>query len=211
MAQTSKSASIKNIYNEISKEFSATRQYIWPDLKPFLSEIKPGSTVLDLGCGNGRALLGLPKDIKYTGVDISSNLLLAAKAAHPNHIFIEGDITQEKTWNRLPKADHIICIAVIHHIASSKEHQFVLKQIKKHLNPEGKVLITAWNLWQKKYLKRHLDLKTKLQNLHHVYITFQGKPRFHYAFTTSYLKRLSRSSNLKLQVQKSRFNYILHT
>lgn len=203
-------ASVKNTYDEIGKEFSASRQYIWPDLKPFLNEVKPNSTILDVGCGNGRLLLGLPKNIKYTGIDISNQLLSEAQKAHPNHKFIEADITHDQVWEQLPQYDYIYSIAVLHHLPTKKDQLFVLNQIKKHLKPHGKILITSWNLWQPKYLKYHFDLKTKLRDIHHVYIPFQGKPRFCFAVTTPYLKKLLKASNLHLKVTKSPHNYILH-
>jgi len=202
--------SVKNIYDNIGKEFSSSRQYIWPDLKPYLKNVKSGSSVLDVGCGNGRLLLGLPEKTKYTGLDISKELLKEAERAHPEHKFYETDITKESLWKHLPQYDYIFCIAVFHHLPTKKDQLFVLNQIKRHLKPRGKILITAWNLWQPKYLKYHFDLKTKLQNPHFVYIPFQGKPRFCFAMTTPYLKKLLKSANLKLKVKKSPHNYILN-
>lgn len=198
--------SVKNVYNEIGQEFSASRQYIWPDLKPFLSKVKPHSSVLDVGCGNGRLLLGLPQDIKYTGIDISKELLKEAEKDHPNHKFLETDITKDTIWKHLPQYDYIFCVAVLHHLPSEKDQLFVLDQIKKHLKPKGKVLITVWNLWQPKYLKHHFDIKTKLQNPHYVYIPFHGKPRFCFAFTTPYLRKILQRAGLKLKVKKTPHN-----
>jgi len=203
--------SVKNTYDAIDKEFSASRQYIWPDLKPFLDKVEPNSSVLDVGCGNGRLLLGLPEKINYTGLDISRGLLNEAERVHPNHKFCESDITKKETWKHLPQYDYIFCIAVVHHLPTQKDQLFVLKQIKEHLNLNGKVLITAWNLWQLKYLKYHLDIKTKLQNPHFVYIPFQNKPRFCFAMTAQYLRNLLQASNLKLSITKSPHNYLLFT
>lgn len=210
MPKDNKTESVKNTYNIISKEFSASRSYIWPDLKPFLRNVKPNLNVLDVGCGNGRLLLGLPKEVNYTGLDISKELLFEAKKAYPEQEFFEADITGESTWKHLPQYDYIFCVAVLHHLPTQKDQQFVLEQVKKHLKPKGKVLITAWNLWQPKYLKYHFDLKTKLQNWHFVYIPFQGKPRFCFAVTVPYLKRLLKKANFKLKINKSPHNYILH-
>lgn len=209
MTSSDQIISVKNTYNAIGKEFSASRQYIWPDLKPFLNEVKPNSKILDVGCGNGRLLLGIPKDSNYTGIDISQELISEAKKAHQDKVFLETDITQEKIWNTLPQFDYIFCIAVLHHLPTQKDQLFVLNQIKKHLKPNGKILITTWNLWQPKYLKYHLDPKTKLQNPHHVYIPFQGNPRFCFAHTSPHLKKLLKLANLKLKVKKSPHNYIL--
>ena len=201
----------KDVYNQISDQFSASRGYIWPDLKPFLEDIPENSSVLDLGCGNGRLLLGLHKKVNYLGLDQSVQLLQKAKELHPNYKFLEDDIVSEETWKNLPLYDYIFCIAVIHHLPTHHQHLFLLKQIKKHLKPNGQVLITAWNLWQPKLLKHHLDLKTKLVNHHHVYIPFQGIPRFHFAHTLPYLKKIIKKSGLNLIVEKSTRNYLLHS
>jgi SAM-dependent methyltransferase len=201
----------KETYNEIGTQFSASRGYIWPDLKPFLADVKPNSTVLDVGCGNGRLLLGLPETVEYTGIDFSTTLLEKAVENHPFAHFLEGDITKPEAWQGLPKFDYIFSIAVIHHLASRKEQLFLLKQIKDHLKLGGKCLITAWNLWQPKLLKHHLDFKTKVYNHHFVYIPFQGKPRFHFAHTKPYLEGLLREVGLsKLVVEKSSRNYLIH-
>jgi len=200
---------VKKTYDVIASEFSASRQYIWPDLKPFLSQVKPNSSVLDVGCGNGRLLLGLPEKIKYTGIDISTGLLQEAEKAHPDQKFIETDITKDTIWKHLPQYDYIFCVAVLHHIPTQKDQLFVLEQIKKHLKPKGKAFITVWNLWQPKYLRYHIDLKTKLQNPYFVYIPFQGKPRFCFAFTKPYLGSILKKSGLKLNVVNSGKNYLI--
>lgn len=201
----------KETYNEIGAQFSASRGYIWPDIKPFLADVKPSSSVLDVGCGNGRLLLGLPESVEYTGIDFSTTLLEKALENHPRAHFLEADITKPDGWKNLPLFDHIFCIAVIHHLATRKEQLFVLKQIKKHLKPGGRCLITAWNLWQPKLLKHHLDIKTKIQNHHFVFIPFQGKPRFHFAHTQPYLEGLLREAGLDLVVEKSSRNYLIHS
>jgi SAM-dependent methyltransferase len=206
----------KSTYNKIATQFSASRSYIWPDLKPFLDDVPEKANVLDLGCGNGRLLLGLPKEIDYLGIDESESLLGKAKELHPSNNFLEGNITDESTWNNIPKYDYIFCIAVIHHLPSHKEHLYLLKQIKKHLKPNGKVLITAWNLWKPKIIKHHfthnsLKLKLKTFNLKNLEIPFQGIPRFHFAHTKPYLERLVRESGMVLIVDKGTRNYLIHS
>lgn len=203
--------SVRDTYNQIGNNFSASRGYIWPDMKPFLAEVNSNSSVLDVGCGNGRLLLGLPEDVDYIGIDFSTTLLEKATQNHPKACFIEADITKEEGWKDLPQFDFIFCIAVIHHLATRHEQLFVLKQIKKHLKPGGKCLITAWNLWQPKLLKHHLDVKTKVKNHHFVFIPFQGIPRFHFAHTKPYLQGLLRESGLNLIVDKSSRNYLVHS
>lgn len=202
--------SVKDTYNTIGGQFSATRNYIWPDLKPFLSKVPSKASVLDVGCGNGRLLLGLPKDIKYTGIDISRKLLDEAEKAHPETNFIETDITKPNIWKHLPKYDYIFCVAVMHHIPTKEDQLFILNQIKDHLKPNGKCLITVWNLWQKKYLKYHLDPATKWQNPYWVMLPmFKTEKRFCFAYTKLYLESLLVQAKFKLKIHKTLQNYLL--
>ncbi|KKT96901.1 MAG: hypothetical protein UW99_C0047G0013, partial [Candidatus Collierbacteria bacterium GW2011_GWC2_45_15] len=92
---------VKMVYEEIAKDFSDTRGYIWPELKPFIKKVGSKESLLDVGCGNGRLLLGLPKTIKYTGLDISPKLLEEAQKKYPNNNFIETDITKPEIWKHL--------------------------------------------------------------------------------------------------------------
>lgn len=206
---TEKIKLVKDVYNDVGSYFSASRNYIWPDLKPFLTNIKPGSSIVDVGCGNGRLLLGLPKDIKYTGLDISSKLLEEASKKFPHHHFIETDISKPDIWKHLGKFDYIYCVAVMHHLPDKESQLFVLQQLKSHLKPKGKLLITVWNLWQKKYLKYHVDPSTKWHNPHWVNIPIKGRLRFCFAYTLHYLKKLLQEADLPLTIQKSERNYLL--
>lgn len=211
-----KTTNTKNTYNQISTNFSASRNYIWPDLKPFLKDIPENSSILDLGCGNGRLLLGLPQKINYLGIDQSDSLIEIAKKIHPKNNFVEGDITSEQTWQDLPLYDYIFCVAVIHHLPNRHDHLFLLEQIKKHLKSNGKILITAWNIWQPKLLKHHLTpqslaQKIKTKNLKHLQIPFQNTLRFHFAHTLPYLNSLIKESGLYLIVEKSAKNYLVHS
>ncbi len=214
--QKSETETLKDTYNDIGSNFSASRGYIWPDMRPFLAEVQENTSVLDVGCGNGRLLLGLPANIDYTGIDFSTVLLQKAVENHPLARFIETDITKPDVWKHLPQFDFIFCIAVIHHLENRRDQLFVLKQIKSHLKPNGKCLITAWNLWQPKVRRHHislqsLSLKFKTKNPKSLYIPFQGKPRFHFAHTKPYLEGLLREADLDLIVDKSSRNYLIHT
>lgn len=202
-------ASVKDVYNEIGAEFSSTRNYIWPDLKPYLNDIPNKASILDVGCGNGRLLLALSKKAKYTGIDNSKKLLEEAQKAHPEANFIETDITVPKIWKHLPQYDYIYCIAVMHHLPTKEEQLFVLGQIKEHLKPKGKCLITVWNLWQSKYIKYHIDPATKWQNPYWVNIPFQGKKRFCFAYTKPYLENLLKEAKFPLKIKKTSQNYLL--
>jgi 2-polyprenyl-3-methyl-5-hydroxy-6-metoxy-1,4-benzoquinol methylase len=142
----------KVLYNEIARKFTETRNYSWPEFEYFKGYLHNGQEVMDLGCGNGR-LLELLKDYKvdYLGVDFSENLVREAQTQWPDKKFKVADLAE--LGNIKEKFDLIFCVATLHHIPSDKLRQQILVNIKNCLKPDGKLLMTNWNLWQSKYLK----------------------------------------------------------
>ncbi len=127
---------------------------MWQDLEFIKKYISNGDKVLDLGCGNGR-LIDLLKDldIKYVGIDSSEKLISLAKQKYPKHEFLKANAL------KLPFKDNsfdkIISIAVLHHIPSRELRLKFLKEIKRVLKPNGKLVLTIWNLWQPMFFKYH--------------------------------------------------------
>jgi len=142
----------KILYNQIAKDFAETRYNVWPEFEYFKGYLHDGQAVLDLGCGNGR-LLELLKDYKvdYLGVDFSENLIREAQRNWPDKHFKASDILELNDLKE--KFDLVFCVATLHHIPSAKLREQVLVNIKNALKPDGKLLMTNWNLWQPKYLK----------------------------------------------------------
>lgn len=151
-------------YDLISEKFSATRKGFWNGLDFILDFPENGDKVLDFGCGNGR-LLGLlnRKNIDYFGVDISKKLINSARNSHlgKNAQFLKISSSQTS----LPFEDNffnvIYSIAVFHHIPSEKLRLEIARELFRTLKPGGVVVVTVWNLWQKKYLK---SLKRIIKN-----------------------------------------------
>lgn len=152
---------VKTAYDAIAETFSHTRNKPWYDMATFKDVIKEGN-VLDLGCGNGRlydVFMNNPK-IKYTGVDFSEKLIALARERYkdikgPNKPeFIVADITDKGLINQTPTYDAIILFASYHHIMNKKERLTLLKEIKHGLKDDGVVIITVWNLWNSKTIKK---------------------------------------------------------
>lgn len=152
------------MYDEIGTHFSRTRQKTygssssnWPVTDTYLKKLKSGDSVLDLGCGNGKLVSGLPEGVQYTGTDFSKTLLEEAKSLYPDNVFQFGNVIEPEHWIKLPEFDAIFCVAVLHHIPSKDQQLYVLEQAKEHLKQGGFIYITVWNLWQEKFLQNHLD------------------------------------------------------
>jgi len=145
---------VKQDYTAIAAEFSQTRLSLWPELQPFRKWVKDGDNVLDLGCGNGRLLeLFQGVDIRYTGLDSSAQLLTiaASRCPGPKVSFVRGDVLS------LPFAensfDALYAVALLHQIPSSSLRLKVLGEAYRVLKKEGILILTVWNLWQKRYFK----------------------------------------------------------
>ena len=208
---------VKNNYNKIAQEFSQTRSNcFWPELTNLAKQVKDGDNILDVGCGNGRLLkLFANKKINYLGIDNSKKLINLAKINKQSSInnaqFIIGDILKLDKINQT-NFDYIFCIAVLHHIPGHDLQIDALKQLKKKLKPNGKIIITVWNLWtQKKYYKliwRFSILKLLNKNkMDFGDILFDWKnnqgnalsQRYYHAFTAKKLKKIAQKAELKIK------------
>lgn len=157
-------ARIAEVYNAIGVDFSRTRQKTygtkssnWPVTDRYLARLKPGMSVLDIGCGNGKLITGLPDEVNYLGTDFSETLINEAKKLHPDHEFRIENATNESHWKDLPKYDAIFAVALLHHIPTKEKQLFVLKQMKKHLKKNGFIYLTVWNLWQEKFTQYQIE------------------------------------------------------
>lgn len=81
-------------YDQFAETFSKSRQdHPWPELDSIISDIcEQGYTsVLDVGCGNGRFLEQMEHGTwnveRYLGVDNSAGMIEEARKLHPEYRF----------------------------------------------------------------------------------------------------------------------------
>jgi len=150
---------VKDTYHEIAEDFDRTRKNAGKEFAEFAKYVKESSHIIDLGCGNGRLLLFLeelfkndPKPFyKYLGIDNSPSLLKIAQRNFPHQNFIEGDQLEIPVEHGI--ADVVFNIRAFHHIPSKTLRIQALSEMNRILRENGVLIITVWNLWQKKYLK----------------------------------------------------------
>jgi len=195
---------IESGYDLIADKFSETRKYFWRGLEFIGDYTEDGSNVLDFGCGNGRILeLLSEKNIKYWGIDISENLINIAKKRYCSNdiTFLRIDSSQSSLAFNNDFFNTIYSIAVFHHFPGKKYRETIAKEIYRITKPGGYVIITVWNLWQKKYIKNILlNWRDKLLmkndlDWNDCYISFKDNwgnsfNRYHHAFTKSELKNI---------------------
>lgn len=163
---------VHEIYEKIASHFSETRYKRWPRVEQFVNSLEIGSILIDVGCGNGK-YLGVNKDkIWSIGCDRSSQLI---RICHEREYqVIRSDCLACGIRNGV--ADAVICIAVLHHLASAERRFNLLKSLIDLVSIGGRVLVYVWAFEQKingkssKYLKstkEEIDQQQNKQNVYH--------------------------------------------
>jgi len=195
--------SVKNTYNNIADEFSNTRHYSGKEFDLLKTYLK--GKVIDLGCGNGRLAKYIKeKKIKcdYLGIDNNKRFIEIAKSLHPKYKFTKGD--QLNMPVKSNTANAIANIRAFHHIPSKKLRLEALKEMKRTLKKDGTLIITVWNLWQKKYWKELTKAIIRsiftlgAYEYNDTFIPWKNKEkRYYHAFTKSELSRIIKKAGLK--------------
>jgi len=195
---------VKNDYNGIACDFSKTRQnLIWPEIDYFMKYAKDGQKILDLGCGNGRLLnYFAEKNISYTGLDNSEELIKSARQLHPKQSdnFIVADMFllpfEDETF------DVIFCLASFHHLPNEKLRLQALREMKRVLKKDGVILMTNWYVWQKLFWQNiFTDFKLK-NRWNDFFIPWKSSDkkinRYYHGFTLFELKNLFNKVNFSV-------------
>ena len=196
---------IENGYDLMADKFSGTRKHFWPGFDFVLENIKNSDKVLDFGCGNGRFLEMLKdRNLEYFGVDVSQKLIDIAKEKYAK----EGVSFQKiSSSDILPFLDNffnsVVSISVFHHFPFDYA-QKMAKEIYRVTAPGGIIIISVWNLWQKKYWKYWLSPKALWKK--DIIIPFRNNQgeifnRFHYMFRKKELEKLF--GQVGFQIEKS--------
>ncbi|KAG1693946.1 Alkylated DNA repair protein alkB 8 [Nymphon striatum] len=159
---------VHEVYDQIAKHFSETRRKPWPRVDLFLQSLPPGSTVLDVGCGNGKYLVGYPSLIKI-GTDRSEGLLKIC-SERGFEVFAAEMLALPV---RSCIVDSCLCIAVIHHLASEERRIKAIEEISRVLCVNGQALIYVWALEQQRdnvksnYIKKSRNRSLEDQESQH--------------------------------------------
>lgn len=162
---TGMEAKMQADYDAIAQPFQASRQDMhWPELDEMIALVKPGSAVLDIGCGTGRLCAQLhDKNVLYTGVDISAEQLNQAQKTCPSGKFVQATMTHLPVDDQ--SQDYVFMIASMHHLVGKDEREQAAKEATRVLKKGGTLFVTVMGLWQKKYWPLFLNKKSGLQTL----------------------------------------------
>jgi 2-polyprenyl-3-methyl-5-hydroxy-6-metoxy-1,4-benzoquinol methylase len=120
--------------------------------------INQHSSILDIGCGNGRFLEEAHKldfiPWIYLGIDSSEWMIWESTKLHPNNQF--KVLWMQDIWDLDESFDVLLFLASFHHLETVEERIQVLHNAKKLLTPNGRIYMTNWNLLdQERYQKSH--------------------------------------------------------
>lgn len=206
----------KEVYNRIAQHFSETRREVWGTFRVLADYAKPGDSVLDLGCGNGRLYQLFEKNsrykertmnkVHYVGVDFSRKLLKQARMSYPKVEFRLGDVRAIPADSR--QFDVVFCLAVFHHLPTIAHRRQALREVRRVLKPGGYFIMTNWNL-HAEWVKEKLETgNMKLGKRKQEYIVPWKDPqghvlgeRYYYAYTSKYLRELLTRAGLSVEKQ----------
>lgn len=163
----------RSFYSRFASEFSGSRSLAQPSLHRLVSFIPPGGSVLDVGCGHGRVAQLMERTIEaaggdtcvydYYGLDFSAEFIRQAQvgAAGLKSVsarFAVADLL-EPDWDHPLGSrcfDTILALAVFHHIPGYANRQKLLDSLGKRLNPNGKLVVSAWQFTTNDRMKRKI-------------------------------------------------------
>ena len=107
-------------------------------LTELLNRLKPGS-ILDLGCGYGRACAALPPhEAGYLGLDVSPIAISQARKSFPNMRFELADLTR---WKPSARFDLVLCVYSLSMFPDDAEWEVVFRAALDSLAEGGTLLI----------------------------------------------------------------------
>lgn len=146
--------SIEQVYNKISNQFDRTRIRIWGSVKNFLISIPAQSSILEIGCGNGKNML-FRDDLDFHGIDLSEKQVEICKNKNLN-VNVANMTSLPFKENQF---DYAICIATYHHLDNDIDRKKSLEEMYRILKKNGQILLTVWAIEQD--LDSHVSFKNR--------------------------------------------------
>lgn len=151
----------RDFYDSFAAEFSATRRRLQPGIMRALEELRPYSSLLDVGCGDGRVLTASHRSastIHYVGIDFSQELLRKAPTSSGCD-FIYADLTSPGWgWELQSSFEAAVCFSVLHHIPGPIRRLRLLRELNATLRPGARCMISVWQFLQSPRLRRKIVL-----------------------------------------------------
>lgn len=192
-------------YDIISSDWDEKRKYNWKPVVSFFEKIenKQNLKLLDIGCGTGRHLelaqkVGFSKE-NIVGCDFSKGQLEIVK----NKGFKTKISDMINLDFKTEEFDIIICIAAHHHLLEKEKQLKALKEMKRVLKKNGKLLLCNWmpeDFFLEEQIKKKkfefFDNEKKVK----VTYTYENRKydRYYYLFEKDELENLCKDSGFKI-------------
>ena len=136
-------SNVHSVYDKIAEHFDHTRFALWDGVVSWLNKLPSGSSILDVGCGNGKYLSVRRDDCVMHACDPCVSLVHIAASKHPlANIVVANGLA-------LPYGDAmfdaVMSIAVFHHLSTDENRQQYVRELHRVLKPGGKMLVTMWS------------------------------------------------------------------
>jgi tRNA (uracil-5-)-methyltransferase TRM9 len=169
---------LKQTYDTIAEDFDRTRHKPWEEVIEFLTRIHDkNAVILDLGCGNGRHLRAA-KEIGFhnlIAVDFSDSFIEMIQKNMPEATAIKSDLTD----------------AALHHLPTEKERLQSLKECKRVMKKDSRIIVSCWSAENTKFAK----VKNDTNDIMH---TWDKKhKRFYHLFEKNELSKLLKKAGFK--------------
>ncbi|EAX95717.1 hypothetical protein TVAG_123080 [Trichomonas vaginalis G3] len=185
---------VNAVYDKIAPHFDYTRYKPWPGVKKFVEGLPDYSTLIDVGCGNGRNI-GINPKVYDVGTDFSLSLIKIAKSKNKS-VFCADAL---KLPVKSDYFDNAICIAVIHHFASEERRIQCMKEICRIIKVGGTAFVTAWATKQKNKIIDEPDQMVKWHVRKEYDAEQKEYDRFYHFFQEDEFQRIvDKIPNLKL-------------
>lgn len=134
-------ALVRDGYDQVAADFNGARLAESGDvLAPLLEMLRPGSRVLDLGCGTGVPIARtLARAHQVVGIDMSGGQLALARRQVPEADFVRGDMS--RVAFRPGSFDAVVSFYAIFHLPLA-EHAPLIARISAWLKPGGYLMVT---------------------------------------------------------------------
>ena len=152
----------KEFYEKHNESFDKSRFMEWQGFFETLDFINENSTILDVGCGNGRFLEFLIKNnIKfksYLGIDNSPEFIEKNRLKYLEHQFEVVDVIT-KIEDVKENYDIVLLFGVTHHIPYEEYRRDWFNKIKNLVSKNGVLAVSFWEFDPKKEDK---EFRTKV-------------------------------------------------
>jgi len=127
--------------SEHYKKYSGFQNHEWALDSLENLHFKGNETILDIGCGDGTITAKIAQKIpngKVVGVDLSQSMIKAAKESYAQVANLSFELADATNFFFEQKFDYVTSFFVLHWI---EDQLAVLKNIKKVIKPNGKIII----------------------------------------------------------------------